>query len=100
MITKKMAKWLESLPKNPKRRPKYCTYMSRIQKKIDKELNELIWLAVNYPDVFKNKRYTAYGKLRKGDKENERLKKLLLVVKALNPSCDVELVLENLEFGD
>ncbi len=97
MITSKMRKWLEQLktaekPKNRYelllRRTIYSTYMRRIQKRIEKELDMLLWLAVHKPEVLKGKDQKV---------ENERLKKLLLTLKAVNPKCEAELVLEILK---
>ena len=81
---------LESLPENPEHTIKHCVYMRRIQQRISRELDMLLWLAINHPQVFLD---------REHDKNipNRRLKKLLLALKALNPRCDVELVLSNLK---
>ena len=88
MITPTMRKWLESLPDKPERTTKYCVYMNRLQKRIALELDQLLWLCRKYPDIFL------------GDEEklrHSRLKTLLLSLKALNPNCDVELVLSRLD---
>ena len=46
-----MRKWLESLPEKPVKDIKYCVYINRIQKRIDEELNNLLWLCVNHPEL-------------------------------------------------
>jgi hypothetical protein len=88
-----MRKWLE-MPNADKKKndchyAKRSAYAKRIQQRIDKELDSLLWLVMHYPQVFL-------------DEENGhgRFKKLLLVVKNLNPKCDVELVLRRLDFPD
>jgi len=94
-----MKKWLENLPKDPKRTIKYCVYKNRIQKRIEKELSMLLWLCIHKPDVFLDEE-------REWEEESgritshRRLKKLLLCIKALNPKIEVELVLKNLEFPE
>ena len=97
-----MKKYLESLPKNHKeikRTVKHCVYINRMQKRIERELKMLLWLAINYPEI-------ALDREREYDDDtgkimsHRRLKTLLLVVKALNPKIEVELVLKNLEFPD
>lgn len=90
--------------KGTKERIYYLIYKHRIQRRINRELDNLLWLAVNFPEILlyedsKNE----YGHIRKPytkhDSPKQRLRKLLMVVKALNPKCDVELTLKNLE-GD
>lgn len=99
MITKKMKKWLESLPENPPKTIKYCVYMNRIQKRISRELDMLLWLAIHKPEVFLDEE-REYKDETGRIMSHRRLKKLLLALKALNPKCNVELVLENLEFPE
>jgi len=102
MITPKMKEFLESLPKNPKeirKTVKHCVYLNRMQKRIDRELKMALWLAVNHPEILldRGREYSDdTGKIM----SHRRLKKLLLIVKALNPKIEVELVLKNLEFPD
>lgn len=96
MITDIMKKWLEN-HKDPEEESNHYkrqelkvhdyVYYARIQKRIDKEMDMLLWLAVHYPTV-----------LTKNDLNHQRLKKLLLTLKAVNPRMEVELVLKNLEF--
>lgn len=81
MITKRMQKWLEK--KRGSQSMRYV-YVWRIQDRIERELDMLLWLAVNRPDIF-------LMDDKESAKSNERLKKLLLVVKVLNSNCEVEL---------
>lgn len=94
-----MRKWLEEkYPKLLKRRyrsVKLCVYLSRIQKRIEREMDMLLWLALNRPDILLNKRVTLnqYGHVHHfKDQSHERLKTLLLAVKALSKNAEVELV--------
>lgn len=99
MITKKMREYLNSMGSKPEKTVKHCVYMNRIQKRIARELDMLLWLAINHPDIFLNETrewLEDSGKIQ----SHRRLKKLLLTIKALNPDIAVELVLENLEFPD
>lgn len=94
-----MKKWLESEPKGRKEDSKYSVYMNRIQRRIDKELDALLWLAIHYPQIFLDEEREwseDSGKIM----SHRRLKKLLLSLKNLNPKCDVELVLRRLDFPD
>lgn len=102
MITSTMKKYLESLPENHKeikRTVKHCVYLNRMQKRIEREMRMGLWLAVNHPEIFldREREYSDdTGKIM----SHRRLKMLLLIVKALNPKTEVELVLKNLEFPD
>lgn len=83
-------KFLESLPDDPVKTITYCVYMSRIQKRINKELEMLKWLTVNRPDIFlleTTKINDTTGKIV----SHNRMKTLLLCLKHLHPHCDVEL---------
>jgi hypothetical protein len=105
MITPKMKKWLQKpiekrLTKRGRKTIKYCVYMHRMRSRIDRELDMALWLARNHPSVFFGERRTLneYNHLIwKKSKRKERLKKLLLVIKALNPKCNIELVLREIE---
>jgi hypothetical protein len=101
MITPTMKKFLNKAESDPqiKKSIKYCVYVNRIQKRIEKEMDSLLWLAVNHPDILldEEKEYKdETGKIIC----HRRLKKLLLTVKAVNPKMEVELVLKNLEFPE
>jgi hypothetical protein len=101
MITGSMKKYLELVEQDPQKQKsiKYCVYMNRIQKRIDKELDALLWLAIHNPKILldEEKEYhDSTGKVVC----HRRLKKLLLTVKALNPKMEVELVLKNLDFPE
>ena len=97
MITNTMKKFLETeYPKLIRKKGsiKLHVYLGRLQKRIDEQLNMALWLAVNYPNVFLGKMETvnSYGNLiHSEDRTKERLKLLLLVIKALNPKIEVEL---------
>ena len=78
---------------------KHCVYMNRMQKRIDRELKMMLWLAINHPKIFLNEEKewkNESGKII----SHRRLKTLLLTIKALNPKMEVELVLKNLDFPD
>ena len=96
MITKKKRKYLESIEgltyEQIKKlgHVKYLQYMYKIQKRIDRELDRFLWLCIHEPELFLNKKNCG----------NERLKKLLLCIKALNPNCDIQLIIQNLEFSE
>lgn len=101
MITRKMQKFLTEIEQHPElmKKIKYCVYMNRIQKRLERELDSTLWLAVNHPKILldEEKEYTdSSGKIVC----HRRLKKLLLIVKAVNPKVEVELVLKNLEFPE
>jgi len=99
MITRKMKAYLMALSPEDSKSIKHCVYKNRIQKRIDRELANMLWLAVHYPILFldEEKEWKSNsGKVQ----SHRRLKTLLLTVKALNPKMDVELVLQNLEFPD
>ena len=92
-----MKNWLEALPEKPKRTIKYCVYLSRIQRRIDRELDMLLWLSMHHPEVFLDERrefMEESGKIM----SHRRLKKLLLCLKALNPKMEVELVLRDIDY--
>lgn len=94
-----MKKWLETQPEKPKKTIKYCVYMNRIQKRIERELDMLLWLAINHPEIVVDEERewkNESGKIV----SHRRLKKLLLIVKALNPKMEIELVLRNLDFPE
>ena len=95
MITTKMREYLEKVEGLTYKQIKklgyaknYVVFINRIKKRIDRELNYLLWLCIHELELFLNKKKSG----------NERLKKLLLCIKALNPNCDVQLVIKNLEF--
>lgn len=96
-----MQKFLEEIEKDPQlmKKLKYCVYMNRIQKRLERELDSTLWLAVHYPKVLldEEKEYQeASGKIV----SHRRLRKMLLIVKVLSPKMEVELVLKNLEFPE
>lgn len=102
MITPKMKKFLESLPKDTreiKKTVKHCVYLNRMQKRIDRELKMALWVALNHPEILLD-REREYDDDTGCIMSHRRLKTLLLIVKALNPKIEVELVLKNLEFPE
>jgi len=93
-----MRRYLEKMAQQPKdkklsemEKVRRAVYLTRIEKRINRELENLYWLCKNYPDVF------LYSYRNQTGKQHERLKKLLLCIKALNPKCDIFLVLKNLK---
>jgi len=70
---------------------KYSAYTQRIQKKIDRELENGLWLAINRPDLFKDERTEFQDQTLE---RYRRLKKLMLIIKALYPTKDVQLILK------
>jgi hypothetical protein len=99
MITSKMRKYLESIKNGEQKSVKHCVYINRMQKRITRELSQLLWLCIHHPEIFldEEREYKdETGKIQ----SHRRLKKLLLCVKALNPKIEVELVLKNLEFPE
>jgi hypothetical protein len=94
-----MKRWLESLPENPVKDIKYCVYVNRIQKRIDKELDNLFWLCANHPEIFIDQE-TEINDLTGKIVSHRRLKKLMLCVNNLNPDMNVALVLEKLRIEE
>ena len=101
LIGKPIKKWLEDYMNRRKVDLKVSVkdwvYMNRLQIRIERELDILLWLAVHKPYILKYQN------------ENERLKKLLLIIKASmrgSASCmvtsefDIELVLKTLKEDD
>jgi len=78
----------------------HCVYMNRMQKRIDREMKMMLWLAVNYPKFLldEDKEY----KDDEGNiKRNRRLKTLMLTTKAvINPKMNVQLVMDNLSIPE
>lgn len=101
MITAKMRDWLEKITKNPQMKTsiKYSVYINRIQKRIEKELDALLWVSVHYPQIILDDE-REYRDDTGRIVCHRRLKKLLLTIKALNPKTEVELVLRELDFPD
>lgn len=96
MITEKMIEWLKSLPDEPVKDVKFCVYMNRIQKRIDRELENFLWICMNFPEIFLDEEVEVNdlsGKIV----SHRRFRKLLVCVKKLNPEMDLELVLKRLE---
>lgn len=101
MISSRMIKFLKEAELHPelKRTGKYSVYLNRIQKQIDKNLNNTVEIAKLFPNILldEEREYRdETGKIV----SHRRLKKLLLVVKLVNPKMEVELVLKNLDFPE
>jgi hypothetical protein len=107
VLTKTMAKFLqETEGKKPVDYKEYGSkyvqhrvYLNRIQKRIERELSMLLWLAQNRPDILLKKPcFNDYGHVRgrksKYSSGNERIRKIMLTVKALIGTKDVELFLD------
>lgn len=107
MITETMKKWLETeYPEFLKRKRghrgyrgsvKFFVYLNRIQNRIERELNYTLWLALNRPDILSGKAIVnEYGHIRADSKDRsyERMKTLMLVLKALmkKENVNVELI--------
>jgi len=96
MITEKMKKWLESLPEEPIKDVKFCVYMNRIQKRIDRELENFLWVCKNFPEIFLDEEVEV-NDLSGRIVSHRRFKRLLECVLNLNPEMNIELVLKRLE---
>lgn len=90
MITPKMKKFLETEYlelREKKGSVKLHVYLDRIQRRIERELKMLLWLAINRPDILLSRIewIDKYGHTRiaSEDKSHERLKMLMLAIKAL-----------------
>jgi hypothetical protein len=84
---------------DPKSKIKHCVYMNRMQKRIDRELQNMLWFAIHYPNIFLDEdkpHKDAKGKVQ----ANRRLKNLILTIKALKPKMDVVLVLNNMDIPE
>lgn len=88
-----MKEWLESQP--PTKEVKYCVYINRIQKRIDKELDNFLWLCVNHPEIFIDEEFEINDNTGK-IVSHRRLRKLMVCLNNLNPNMNVSLVLEKL----
>lgn len=95
MITNKMKKWLESLPEKPIKDIKYCVYINRIQKRIDEELENFLWLCAYHPELVIDEE-TEINDLSGKIVSHRRLRKLMVCVNKVNPNMNVALVLEKL----
>ena len=95
MITDKMKIWLESLPEKPVKDIKYCVYINRIQKRIDEEMDNFLWLCRKHPELVIDEE-TEINDLSGKIVSHRRLRKLMLCVNNINPNMNVALVLEKL----
>jgi len=100
LITDKQLEWLRGV--NERRITKsddphkWSVYMKRIRERIDHQLDNLLWLCENMPEILMDMDYEIqnYGILKR-----RRLKNLMLAVKMLYPEADVELVKLKREIG-
>ena len=67
---------------------KYYVYMKRVQGRMDRAMENAVWLAKNMPEVFKDED-REYGA---GLPKQRRLKALLIMIKCICPDVDIELV--------
>ena len=102
MITQKMREWLQTnYPFKHKKRVVDFIYLQRINKRINRELDLLLWLCINYPNVFLDANYlNDYGHtIKRSKRDKNRMKNLLLCINALMNSSKAkpitELVLEH-----
>jgi hypothetical protein len=95
MISPKMRVWIEKNHGKTLKGSKSFVYMNRIQHKIDKELDALLWLCSKYPEIFLDEE-VEMNDLTGKIVSHRRLKKLMLCLNNLNPNCNVSLVLEKL----
>jgi len=80
MITDKMIEWLLSATPEIKY---YKLYHQRIQRQIDKNIENTLWLAKNHPEILLDE--TGFG-----DKpRHKRLQNLLLIIQILKPQYEV-----------
>lgn len=95
VVTRSIKKYIQEIEgKKPKKDGydykyvQYTLYMKRVQKRIERELNMLLWLAINEPDILLAKDLKHFdGK--------ERIRKIMLTVKALiGKNMDPELFLD------
>lgn len=68
---------------------KWSVYQKRIRDRIDHGLEHLKWVAENYPEILEDAEYEiqTYGVIKR-----RRLKDLMIIIKLLYPSGDVELI--------
>ena len=105
VITKEMRRLLEGKSEGRCRnlKAKELTYLKRIHKRIDRELNQLLWICIHHPEIFlcelnKNVYGHEMAKNRKFNPSHgkKRLKILLKCVMLLT-NCDVQFLKEGLK---
>lgn len=91
MITDKQREWLTKyLSRGESDSHKRYVYMKRIQERIDHMLENAVWLARNYPELFKDET----SEIISIDTDNplprhRRLKKLIQIITLLYPEVNV-----------
>lgn len=91
-----MKDWLDNLPDEPIKDVKYCVYINRIQKRIQREMANFKWLCENFPEIFLDEDVEV-NDLSGKVVSHRRFRALLECVLKLNPEMNVELVLKRLE---
>lgn len=93
VVTDKQLKWLDDIISgrvtkrdNPH---KWSVYRKRIRERIDHQLDNLVWLAENAPEILKDEEYEIqeFGAII-----HRRLKKLMLTIKLIYPENDPVLI--------
>lgn len=83
IITDKQREWLQKIVAGEPKPKYYGLYMNRVQKQIDKNINNVLWLAKHRPDILLDE-----GGF--GDKpRHQRLQALMLIIKILKPHYNV-----------
>lgn len=100
MITESQKDWLKELvdgkitkKDNPH---KHSVYMNRIRERMDREMENLLWLANNCPDILTDAEWEIE---ELGSIKNRRLKLFLQVIKAMYPEVDPQLIRLQREVG-
>uniref|UniRef100_A0A6H1ZR67 Uncharacterized protein n=1 Tax=viral metagenome TaxID=1070528 RepID=A0A6H1ZR67_9ZZZZ len=100
LITTLQRKWLEKIVSGEITKDddphKWSVYMDRIQERLDYMGENLLWIAENMPELLKDEETEIQDDSLS---RHRRLKLFLKVVKALNPTIDVELVKMREEVG-
>jgi len=85
LITEIQKEWLIEDEPHPK---DYKLYHKRIQDRLNKGFEMLLWLAKNRPDILLNQ---VQGTTRLDEPRHKRLQQLLLIIKILKPELDITL---------
>jgi hypothetical protein len=89
-----MKKWLVDLLEGRIKKDddphKYIVYMGRIREYIDRDLDNLVWLATYYPDIITDEDYEIRTE---GIVKRRRMRKLMQVLELIAPP-DVQAVLQ------
>ena len=100
MITDSQKQWLKELVEGKTTKKvdphKYSVYMNRIRERIDGEMENLLWIANNCPEILTDAEWEIE---ELGSIKNRRLKMFLQVVKAMYPEVDPQLIRLQREAG-